>query len=226
MASLFEKVSVLISANLHAMVDQALRSNSLAVIDQYVRQVEQNLEDLEDAAATVGGEAKSLKRKLVDLEQRENELDRAIDAFLVEGNENAAVAAQSRLNSTERLVSTYREQLKRQEDEFQKLLGAKVKLEARLATMKQQREELQSLLELAKSKETSVKAMKSLDDLMGTGDSDIERIAGSIRSRLDKATTASELRAASLDKQMDDVLERSELDNQLSDRRKKLGLTN
>ncbi len=226
MASLFEKVSVLISANLHAMVDQALRSNSLAVIDQYVRQVEQNLEDLEDAAATVGGEAKSLKRKLVDLEQRENELDRAIDAFLVEGNENAAVAAQSRLNSTERLVSTYREQLKRQEDEFQKLLGAKVKLEARLATMKQQREELQSLLELAKSKETSVKAMKSLDDLMGTGDSDIERIAGSIRSRLDKATTASELRAASLDKQMDDVLERSELDTQLSDRRKKLGLTN
>ena len=226
MASLFEKVSVLISANLHAMVDQALRSNSLAVIDQYVRQVEQNLEDLEDAAATVGGEAKSLKRKLVDLEQRENELDRAIDAFLVEGNENAAVAAQSRLNSTERLVSTYREQLKRQEDEFQKLLGAKVKLEARLATMKQQREELQSLLELAKSKETSVKAMRSLDDLMGTGDSDIERIAGSIRSRLDKATTASELRAASLDKQMDDVLERSELDTQLSDRRKKLGLTN
>ncbi|MBU6351957.1 MAG: PspA/IM30 family protein [Chloroflexi bacterium] len=226
MASLFEKVSVLISANLHAMVDQALRSNSLAVIDQYVRQVEQNLEDLEDAAATVGGEAKSLKRKLADLEQRENELDRAIDAFLVEGNENAAVAAQSRLNSTERLVATYREQLKRQEDEFQKLLGAKVKLEARLATMKQQREELQSLLELAKSKETSVKAMKSLDDLMGTGDSDIERIAGSIRSRLDKATTASELRATSLDKQMDDVLERSELDSQLSDRRKKLGLTN
>jgi len=226
MASLFEKVSVLISANLHAMVDQALRSNSLAVIDQYVRQVEQNLEDLEDAAATVGGEAKSLKRKLADLEQRENELDRAIDAFLVEGNENAAVAAQSRLNSTERLVATYREQLKRQEDEFQKLLGAKVKLEARLATMKQQREELQSLLELAKSKETSVKAMKSLDDLMGTGDSDIERIAGSIRSRLDKATTASELRATSLDKQMDDVLERSELDSQLSDRRRKLGLTN
>ena len=46
MASLLEKVSTLISANLHAMVDQALQSNSLAVIDQYVRQVEDNLEDL------------------------------------------------------------------------------------------------------------------------------------------------------------------------------------
>jgi phage shock protein A len=224
MASLLDKISVLISANLHALVDQALKSNSLAVIDQYVRQVEQNLEDLEDAAATVGGEAKALKRKLTDLEQREDELDRAIDAFLLEGNEPAAVAAQSRLNSTERLVETYREQLKRQEDEFQKLLDAKVKLEARLATMKQQREELQALLELAKSKETTVKAIESLDDLMGSGDSDIERIAGSIRARLDKATTASEIRAASLDKQMDDILERSVLNSQLAERKKKLGI--
>lgn len=226
MASLFEKVSVLISANLHAMVDQALQSNSLAVIDQYVRQVEENLEDLEDAAATVGGEAKSLKRKLADLQQKEDELDRAIDAFLREGNDSAAVAAQSRLNSTQRLVETYGEQLKRQESEFQKLLDAKVKLEARLATMKQQREELQALLELAKSKETTVKAIKSLDDLMGTGDSDIERIAESIRTRLDKATTASELRAANLDKQMDDVLERGVLDAQLAERKKKLGIAN
>ena len=182
MASLFEKVSVLISANMHALVDQALKSNSLAVIDQYIRQVEDNLADLDDAAATVGGEVKSLKRKVDEYDQKDDELDRVINAFLMEGNEAAAVAAQSRLNSVERLIETYKEQLKRQDEEFKKLLDAKVKLEARLATMKQQREELQALLELAKSKETSVKAMKSLDDLMGSGDSDIERIAESIRT--------------------------------------------
>ena len=69
MASLFEKVSVLISANMHALVDQALKSNSLAVIDQYIRQVEDNLADLDDAAATVGGEVKSLKRKVDENDQ-------------------------------------------------------------------------------------------------------------------------------------------------------------
>lgn len=224
MASLIEKVSVLISANLHYMVDQALKSNSLAVIDQYIRQVEENLEDLEDAAATVGSEVKSINRKLVEYQQKESELDRAIDAFLMEGNESNAVAAQSRLNSTQRLVETYKAQLERQETEFTKLLDAKVKLDARLATMKQEREELQALLELAKSKETTVRAMKSLDDLMGSGDTDVQRIAESIRMRLDKASTASEIRAANLDKQMDDVLERSKLDAQLADRKKKLGL--
>jgi phage shock protein A len=224
MASLLEKVSTLISANLHYMVDQALKSNSLAVIDQYVRQVESNLEDLEEAAAAVGGEVKSIKRRLDDHEQKQAEMDRAIDAFLMEGNESAAVAVQSRYNSTKRLVETYKEQLVRQEEEFKKLLDAKVKLEARLQTMKQEREELQALLELAKSKETTVKAMKSLDDLMGSGDADIKRIAQSIHDRLDRASTASEMRAASLDEQMDQVLERSALDSQLAERKKRLGI--
>jgi phage shock protein A len=225
MASLLEKVSTLISANLHDLIDRALQSNSPAVIDQYIRQVENNLADLEDAAATVGGEAKSIRRRLDDTKQKLTELDRAIDAFLVEGNEDAASAVQSRYNSTERLVQTYAEQLQRQEEEYEKLLGAKVKLEARLATMQQQREELQALLDLAKSKETTVKAMKSLDDLMGSGDSDVKRIAASIHARLDKASTASEIRAASLDQQMDDILERSTLNSQLAERRKRLGLS-
>ena len=224
MASLLEKVSTLISANLHSLVDQALKSNSLAVIDQYVRQVENNLEDLEDAAATVGGEVKSIRRKLNDLEQREDELDRAVDAFLMEGNEEAAAATQSKLNSTLRLVETYEDQAVRLKDEYQKLLDAKVKLEARLSTMKQEREELQALLELAKSKEIAVDAMKGLDDLMGSGDTDISRIANSIYARLDKATTAAEIRAASLDEQINEALERDVLDAQLAERKRKLGV--
>ena len=225
MATLLEKVSTLISANLHALVDQALKTNSMAVIDQYIRQVENHLEDLEDAAATIGGEAKSIKRKLADYEQKEGELDQAIDAFLMEGNEATATATQSKLNSTRRLVETYKEQLERLQVEYQKLLEAKVKLEARLATMKQQREELRALLDLAKSKETAVKAMKGLDDLMGSGDSDISRIAQSIYSRLDKATTATEMRASSLDEQIDDILDTSAIDAQLAKRRKRLGLS-
>ena len=224
MASLLEKVSTLISANLHSLVDQALKANSLAVIDQYIRQVEDNLEDLEDAAATIGGEVKSVKRKLNDLEQKEDELDRAVDAFLMEGNEETAAATQSKLNSTLRLIETYKEQAARLHDEYQKLLDAKVKLEARLSTMKQEREELQALLELAKSKEIAVDAMKGLDDLMGSGDTDISRIAGSIYARLDKATTAAEMRAASLDEQINEVLERDVLDAQLAERKKKLGI--
>jgi phage shock protein A len=224
MASLLEKVSTLISANLHYMIDQALQNNSPAVIDQYIRQVEANLADLEDAAAAVGGEVKGIQRRLTDQEQKMQEMDRAADAFLVEGNEAAAVAVQSRYNSAKRLVEAYQEQVTRQNQEFRNLLDAKVKLEARLMTMKAEREELTALLELAKSKETTVRAIKSLKDLTGSGDADIARIANSIRTRLDKASTASEMQSASLDAQMDEVLEKSALDSQLAERKKKLGL--
>jgi phage shock protein A len=224
MAMLLEKVTTLISANLHALVDQALKSNSMAVIDQYIRQVENHLDDLMDAAATVGGELKSAKRTSDDLEQKIGELDRAINAFLVQGNEAAATAAQSKLNSTQRLVESYQEQTTRLQDEYQKLLEAKVKLEARLTTMKQQREELQALIELARSKETTIKAIKGLDNLMGSGDADVGRIAQGIYARLDKATTAAEMQATSLDEQIDAVLYRGAIDSQLAERREKLGL--
>jgi phage shock protein A len=222
MATLLEKVSTLISANLHSLVDQALKNNSLAVIDQYIRQVEDQLENLTDAAATVGGEVRSLKRKLDEHQEKANELDKAIDALLVEGNEATAVAAQSRLNSLNQLIETYKAQIAKLEPEYLKLLDAKVKLESRHATMKQQRTELQSLLELAKSKEIVVKSMKGLDDLMGSGDSDMSRIAQGIYARLDKATAATEIRSNSLEEQINQVLDHDTVNAQLEERKKRL----
>ena len=126
MASLLEKVGVLIKANLHAMVDSALRQNSVAVIDQYVRQIEDNLEDLEDAVATVGGQVRSVKRRLTDYRKKAKELDTNIDLFLQEDKETLAVAAQSKLNSTKRLLSEYEQQLELLTSEHQKLMDAKL----------------------------------------------------------------------------------------------------
>ena len=224
MASLLKKVQTLISANLHAMVDSALKANSLAVFDQYVREVEDNLENLEDAVATVGGELKTLRRKRSDLQQRSAELDRNIDIFLREGKEDLALAAQSKLNSIDRLLQNYEEMLERQETEFQNLKDARLKLEAKLTTVKQEREELQALLDLARSKELTAKTIKSLDDLMGAGDDDVARVAEGIRARLDKASARSEMLSSSLEAQMDQVLERSTLEAQLAERKARLGL--
>ncbi|MBN1658740.1 MAG: PspA/IM30 family protein [Anaerolineae bacterium] len=224
MASLLQKVQTLISANLHAMVDSALKANSMAVFDQYVREVEDNLENLEDAIATVGGELKTLRRKKAEQEQQAEELDRNIDLFLREGKEDLAMAAQSRLNSVTRLVENYETMVDRQDAEFKSLHDARLKLEAKLTTVKQEREELQALLDLARSKEVTVRAIESLDDLMGSGDDDVARVAESIRMRLDKASARSEMLAGSLDAQMDQVLEKSTLEAQLAERKAKLGL--
>ncbi len=224
MASLLEKVQTLISANLHSLVDRALQSNSIAVVDQYIRQVEDSLEDLEDAVATVGGQLKTLERKYAEFDGKARELDRNIDVLLVEKREDLAMAAQSKLNSTQRLADSYREQVERQRAEYQKLQDSRLKLEAKLSTIRQEREELRTLLELAKSKVIAQGALDSLDSLVGVGDSDISRVADSIRARLDKAQARSEMAAGRLEAQMDDLLDRREIDGQLAERRQRLGL--
>lgn len=224
MATLLEKTQTLISANLHDMVDKALEANSVAVMKQYVRDAEKNLDALEDAAATVGGEVKTLERKYKEYKQKADKLDRNVDALIMQGKTDLARAAQTELNTTRRLQEQYHEQWVRQEREYESLKAARLKLQAKLTTIKQEQRELEALLELAKSKEATVKAIKSLDDLVGVGDSDIARMGESIRGRLDKASAYSEMYADRLDNQMDDALGKAEIDIQLEERKRRLGL--
>lgn len=224
MATLLEKAQTLISANLHAMVDKALESNSVAVMKQYIRDAEANLGELEEAAATVGGEVKTLERKYKEYKKKGDQLDRNIDTLLMQGKTDLARAAQNELNSARRLQEQYHEQWVRQQREYEALLNARLKLQAKLTTIRQEQKELEALLELAKSKEATVKAIKSLDDLMGVGDSDIARLGESIRGRLDKASAHSEMYASRLDSQMDEALGSAEIDLQLEERKRRLGL--
>ena len=100
----------------------------------------------------------------------------------------------------------------------------KVKLEGRLAIAKQEREELAYLLQLAQAKEISAQAMKSLDSLTRSSDSEMSRAAENIRSRLDHADATWEIQAGSLDNQLDDAMNSLEVESELAARMERLGL--
>ncbi|MBC7232121.1 MAG: PspA/IM30 family protein [Chloroflexi bacterium] len=223
MASLLDRVRTLISANLNYLVSQALKANSMAVVDEYIRKVEDNLEALEDAAATVGGEAKTLKRKYEEFEAQAAELDRNIDLFLKQGKEDLAQAAQYRYNTIRRLADTYAEQAKAQEAEYKKLLDAKLKLEAKLTEAKRERTELQAMLDLAKSKELTHRVVEGVGGITAS-EAGIAEIREEIQRRLDKATAQGEIDAKRLDNQMAEALEKDTIDRQLAERKARLGL--
>ena len=223
MASLLDRVRTLISANLNYLVSQALKANSMAVVDEYIRKVEDNLEALEDAAATVGGEAKTLKRKYDEFAAQASELDRNIDLFLKQGKDDLAQAAQYRHNTIKRLADTYGEQAKAQEVEYQKLLDAKLKLEAKLTEAKRERTELQAMLDLAKSKELTHKVVEGVGGIT-SAEAGIDEIRDEIQRRLDKATAQGEIDARRLDNQMAEALESDTINRQLAERKARLGL--
>ncbi len=222
--SFFQKIETLIKANLHSMVDKALDENSVAVLDEYIRQAENNLDELEDALITVKGQVKTLKRKYETIRAEAEALDNDIDRLLRLNKEDLAVAAQSQYNSKMDLADEYRQQFIRQKQEADKMADARMKLEARLRTIKQEREHVLGLLELAKTKEIAAKSMKSLNALEGVGDSDIGRVADKIRARIDRADADMEMRTERLSGQMDAVLGRDRMQGQLEERRRRLGL--
>lgn len=223
--SILDKINTLLSANLHAMVDSALQANSVKVMDEYVRRAEKDLENLEDATVTVGGSVKTLKRKYEEISSAAEKLDRDIDTLLTRGKTDLAAAAQADLNTKQQLAQEYYEQWQQQQNEYQKMLDAKLKLEAKLTTIKQEREHLQALMELAEAKSATTKTIRSLNDLAGVGDEDVRRLSESIRARLDREDAQLEMSSARLQDQMDDVLEKTTIDTQLEERKKRLGLS-
>lgn len=224
MASLLQKAQTLISANMHDLVDRALEANSVAVLKQYIRDAEKSLDQLEDAAASVGGEVRSLERKYKEYKAKADRMDRNIDTFLMQGKTDLARAAQAEVNSARDMQERYHEQWVRQEREYKALLNARLKLQSKLTSIRQEQKELEAAIRLAESKERTVAAIKKVDDVAGIGDSDIARIREKIYGRLDRASAQSEMYASRLDNQMDDVLGKAEVDLQLEERKRRLGL--
>lgn len=222
MPNLFEKINTLISANLHGLVDRALEANSVQVLDEYVRQVEKNLEALEDSTATVGGTVKTLKRKYDEFAAASEKLDRDIDTLVLAGKNDLAGAAQSDLNTKQQLSQEYYEQWQEQEKQYQLMLDMRLKLESRLTTIKQEREHLRGLLELAEAKKVAHKTMKSLDGLSKVGDAEISSMSDQIRARLDREDAKLDMATRNISDEIEEAVRGGEIENQLEERRKRL----
>ncbi len=222
--SFMEKINTLIGANLHGIVDRALESRSVRVMDEYIRQAERNLDALEDSAATVGGTVKTLKRKYDELAASAETLDRDIDSLILNGREDLASAAQTRLNTRQELAADYYEQWQEQERQYNMMLDMRAKLVARLTTIRQERERLIALIELTEARKVATRTIRSLDQLAHSGDTQITDLAERIRSNLDREDARLEMATANLGSRIDDAIGNAEVDRQLEERRKRLGI--
>jgi phage shock protein A len=224
MASLFQKLRTLVKASLHEMADQAIQKSDLAVYDDYIRQAERELAEFKRTITPMIAQIATSKRRRENLANEAARLDIYVDEFLKQGKQTEAMVTQKKLLSTMELIKSYDGSLERQVSAAEKLDDVRVKLEGRLAIAKQEREELSFLLELAKAKELSTKAMKSLDSLMGQGDQEVSRAAENIRRRLDHADAAWEIQSGSLDNQLDDAMHSLEVEAELAARMERLGI--
>ena len=224
MASLFQKIKTLFKATLHELADKAIERSDLSIYDEYIRQAQRELETFRQTITPIFAQVRSTKRRREKLATRAAELDATIDAFLMKGKRTQAMVTQRQLISTLDLIEIYDGSLERQVTAAERLQEVLVRLEGRLDIAKQEREELAFLLQLAKAKEISTKSMKSLDSLMGVGDTDVAQAAENIRRRLDHADAAWEIQANSLDNQLDDAMHSLAVEGELAARMERLGI--
>lgn len=223
MPSLLQKVQTLISANMHGIIDRALEANSIKVMDEYIRQVERNLEALEDSAATVGGTVRTLKRKYEEFAAAVEKLDRDIDTLILKGKDELAGAAQAELNTKQELAQEYYEQWQSQEGQYKKMLDMRLKLESRLTGIKQEREKVRALLELAETKKVMVKTIKGMEGLTNrTGDIEVDGMVDQIRARIDREDARLEIATRNVGEEIDSAVGVSEVDLQLEERKQRL----
>lgn len=222
MASLFEKINTLISANMHSMVDRALEQNSVAVMDEYIRQAEKDMKELEESTAQVGGSVRTLKRKYEEFADAAEKMDRDIDTLVLKGKDDLAAAAQTELNSKQQLAQEYYEQWQAQQKQYDQMLSMRLKLESRMTSIRQEREHLRALIELTEAKKITNRTIKSLDNLASTSDRDVASLADQIRNRLDTEDARLEMATQNLSDQIDDAVRSGEVERQLDERRRRL----
>ncbi|HVO43862.1 MAG TPA: PspA/IM30 family protein, partial [Aggregatilineales bacterium] len=80
--TLLDKIKILVSANLHGLLDRALESNSLAVFDEYIRQAQDAMETLRSALVDIAVTVRTLRAKYDQVADEAASLDLQVDAAL------------------------------------------------------------------------------------------------------------------------------------------------
>lgn len=230
MASLLEKVQILLNADLNRMVDRALQStDETAVFQHHIRELQSLQEEL-------GGQLVSLRASITELRRRSDEQqalvvkqDQEVDGLLRMGLQEDALAAQDRLNATRSRAARLTEQVERLEAQYGQLAETKARLDARIAGLIEHEPEVSGLVQAARARRLESEAGARLDDLASSPDvhdADVQRTVGSIRSRLAVAEAQiQELEQRALAHgETPDVLKRKELEDQLEARKARLGL--
>jgi phage shock protein A len=226
MTSLLEKIQTLVSADLNRLVDRALQSNEAAVFQHHIRELQTLQEQLADQLAAVRAEITQLRQRSDEMQAQVIRQDQEVDQLLQAGLHEDALAAQDRLNQSRLAAGRLTEQVDRLEAQYAQMVAAKAQLDARATALLQSEPEVEGLVGLARAKELTAAAARSLDDLAGLGDPDVARLVGSIRARLAEAEAQiQELEHRGLAHgETPEVLKRRELESQLAARKARLGL--
>ncbi len=215
-----------IGDRLHAAVDRALEDSSVALYDQSLRDMEEYIHHVEEAAVSMKAAAEGNKRRLTQHQAEADILDTRLNQLLTDGQTEDAQRVQQALNVKRQLIAETQAQIERQEEQHTALAHNWETLKERLSVLQGERGSVVALVALAKAQRTLGSIEHTLGGLTSLGgDSEIGAMAGHILQRLDEA----EARLSLVDVDVEvtravAAIEEAQVEEQLMERRRRLGL--
>ncbi|QGH35313.1 PspA/IM30 family protein [Gracilibacillus salitolerans] len=220
MFKFFNRVKTVVSSELNSMLDKA--EDPVKMLDQFMRDMESDIREVEAAVAKQIANEKMLKRKTDDaqalVEKRQAQAEKAIGA----GNEDLARRALEDKNEQETQANTLRESWERAKRDADQLRQKLDEMKKEYQQMQLKKDSLKARAESAKTRTKMNRTMSSIgNDASKQG---FERMEEKVLQFEAEADTSEDLSSAS--KSLDDEFEefeKSDVDDELAALKKKLG---
>ena len=222
MASILEKVRTLLSANFHDMIDQALKKDPIKVLNEYLRQHEEALDEMRSDRAVTLGSVKTAERKVTETQNLIKKIESEIEATDPSNDYLAENLAQDLVGQEEKL-----EVLKNAYESATRanraLQMAESKMQGRVVSLRNQISLLEAIKFEADIKKMSADKLISSAKMISSGTTSVEALAEEIKLRRDKADARFELAMGSMDDTLKDSSQ-SRASARLAQIRKRLGV--
>jgi len=139
MSSILTEINDLIQSNLEDIISTPFSENRLKALDSYSRRVEDYLDVLVEMTQALGDEVRRLRSKQNQFIEWATEADNNSKQFAQEGKRCLAQAARDRKRVMELAAEAFKEEADAQNEQFQALLDARLRLDARLTEVAQKR---------------------------------------------------------------------------------------
>jgi phage shock protein A len=228
MAGLFQKARVAALSAAHSLLDKVIDLNSVGAVKQYVRDLENALEDLEDAAATEAGHVRTVQRDSIQIQSQMKELNQNIDFILSDSNpanDYLAKPLEARLIGLEQRNTSKNEEFVSAQKTAQALSEAVTTLQAKYQSMVEQLQRLEAMDTAAKAKENAAQAIRNAGRITSGGTSvSVDDISERIQRRSDVADAKFEQAMGTMSGQIEKDVVLAQAEARLEQRKARLSL--
>lgn len=227
MASLTEKVKTLLSASFHDMIDKALKQDPIKTLNQYLREHEEALDQMQNDRAVALGSVKTATRKLAETQEMIQKIQSEIETILTDNDATndylAENLAQDLVGQEEKLkvLNQAHESAIRSNRALQL---AESKMQGRIISLRNQIELLQAIKFEADIKQMSADKLINSARMISSGTSSVEALAEDIKRQRDTADAKFEMAMTTMDSNLESSSYQSKASARLDEIRKRLGL--